>query len=150
MKKEIIIGQSQSNSLSTIIQHFSSDQYELRIAPNIEAVIRLENEKPSDFLILSAQLLPEKITPTLSHLTTLSPQSQIILTHTDGLLIKKQLSGLLPNLQMFDSHLENDIPAEMIELFEEKSQRPTLNKLLSAYIPSKTTIAELVPSWLMS
>ena len=149
MKKEIVIGQNQSNSLRTLIQYFSNDQFEIRIAPNFDAVVRLESEKQSDFLILSAKLLPKEITPTLSRLTALSPQSQLILTHTDDLLIKKQLSGLFPSIQMFDSHLEDEIPAEMIELFEAKHKRPTLNGLLSNYIPNKATISELVPSWLM-
>ena len=58
MKKEIVIGQNQSNSLSTLIQYFSNEQYEIRIAPNFDAVVRLESEQQSDFLILSAKLLP--------------------------------------------------------------------------------------------
>lgn len=149
MKKEIIIGQNRSSSLQTILHYFSNEQYAIRIAPNFDAVVRLESEKQSDYLILSTQLLPKTITPTLSRLQALSPQSQLILTHTDGLLIKKQLAGLFPSIQMFDSHLDNELPEEMIKLFEAKDKRPTLGAFLSDYIPNKTALTQLVPSWLM-
>ena len=149
MKKEIIIGQNRSTSLQTILHYFSNDQYAIRIAPNFDAVVRLESEKPSDYLILSAELLPKAITPTLSRLEALSPQSQLILTHTDSLLIKKQLSGLFPGIQMFDSHLEDELPKEMIELLESKDERPTLGAFLADYIPHKGVISQLVPSWLL-
>lgn len=149
MKKEIIIGQNQSNSLSTLIRYFSGEHYSVRIAANFEAMVKLEQEKPSDILIFSAELLPKELTPSLSALRKLCPKSKIIVTHSDSLLIKKQLGGLLPTVHLFDSHAENELPADMISLIEEKKSRPGLRTLLSTYLPQLEELGDLAPSWFL-
>jgi len=149
MKKEIIIGQNQSNSLSTLIRYFSGERYSVRIAANFEAMVKLEQEKPSDVLIFSAELLPKELTPSLTALRKLCLKSKIIVTHADGLLIKKQLSGLLPTVHLFDSHVETEMPTEMVSLIEEKKNRPALRTLLANYLPQLEELGELAPSWFL-
>ena len=149
MKKEIIIGQNQSNSLKTLLRYFSGERYSVRIAANFDAVVKLEQEKPSDLLIFSAELLPEAVTPSLTNLRKLIPESQIILTHTDSLIIKKQLGGLLPSIHLFDSHVDDELPADMVNLIEAKKKRPTLSSLFSSYLPHLEELDQLVPSWFL-
>ncbi len=149
MKKEIIIGQNQSNSLKTLIRYFAGERYSVRIAANFEAVVKLQQEKSSDLLIFSAELLPQEVTPTLTSLLNLAPESKIILTHTDNLAVKKQLGGLLPTLHMFDSHIQNQLPAEMVNVIEAKKKRPTLGNLITNYLPQLDDLDQLVPSWFL-